>query len=244
MDYEFLRFDVEQHVAKVTFASPDTGNKYRKDQEWELLDVLARIQKDPDVHVATFSGEGDEFGGGSDRRGDPYVASEYYERAHNLFDAWSRVDVPALVALHSPALLTLPLLSDIVVTEAHVDFVDTHVVAGITAATGAFLWPMSTGLNRARRYLLTGDRLSAVEAERIGLVAEVVESGASKARVAELAAQIAALPNAGVRMTKRALNEWVRQSWGPIFKHALSLEFIHFLTPAEYEALVSGRQGA
>ena len=226
--YEFLRFEVIDHVAHMTFDSPSTGNRYRPENEWELFDALDRIQTDDEIHVAVVTGAGDEFGGGAKRDNDPFVASSYYERSLKLFEAWSRVDTPIVVALNSKAMLTLPLLSDIVITERHVDFNDVHVLLGVPTATGSFLWPMSTGLARAKRYLLTGDVFSAEEAERIGLVAEVVDTGASTARAVELAERIAALEPTGVKMTKRALNEWVRVSWGPIFKHALGLEFIHF----------------
>jgi enoyl-CoA hydratase/carnithine racemase len=138
------------------------------------------------------------------------------------------VDTPIVVALNAKAMLTLPLLSDIVIAERHVEFNDKHVLSGVPTATGSFLWPMSIGLVRSKRYLLTGDSFSAEEAERFGLVAEVVDTGASKTRATELAEAIAELDPTGVQMTKRALNEWVRVSWGPIFKHGMGLEFLHF----------------
>jgi enoyl-CoA hydratase len=229
--YTFLRFEVRDHIAHVTFDSPDTENKYSKEQEQELFDALDEIQTDPDIRVVVVAAEGEVFGGGSSRRGDYYVAADYYERALSLFDEWSRTEKPIIVALNGPGLLTLPLLSDIVIAEEQVELRDNHVLVGVPSATGSFLWPMSVGMAKARRYLLTGDALSATEAERIGLISEVVPQGKSNERAVELAVQIAALEPVGVQMTKRALNEWVRASWGPIFKHALGLEFVHF--PAE-----------
>jgi hypothetical protein len=72
-------------------------------------------------------------------------------------------------------------------------------------------------------------------------VNEVVSKGRSKERAAELAVQIAKLDPIGVQMTKRALNEWVQMFWGPIFKHALGLEVVHFPVAA-YEERRKERQ--
>jgi enoyl-CoA hydratase len=224
--YTFLRYEASNHIASVTFASPETGNMYLRDQEWELFDVLRRISEDDAIHVAVVTGDGEAFGGGNPRKGDPYSAPGYYERAMRLFEEWTRVDKPIIVALNGPGLLTLPLLSDVVVAERHVTIVDPHVLSGVPSATGSFLWPMSTGLAKAKRYILSGEGISAEEAERIGLIAEVVDTGQSRPRAMQIAAGMAALEPVGVQMSKRALNEWVRIMWGPIFKHAMGLEFV------------------
>jgi len=231
--YGFLRFDVEDAVAYMTFDDPESANRYSRDQEWELFDALSQIRRRKDIHAVVVTGEGDHFGGGANRRDDTVNVAQYYERALRLFDEWSRLDTPVVVALNGPGQLTLPLLSDIVIAERHVRICDRHVLSDIATATGSFLWPMSTGLAKAKRYLLVGDTLSADEAQRIGLISEVVDTGSSKSRACEIATTLARLEPTGVQMTKRALNEWVRASWGPIFKHAMGLEFVHF--PDSYE---------
>lgn len=228
--YTFLSFEVRDHVAHMTFDSPSTNNNFALSQEWELFDALDRIHTDDDIHVAIVTGTGEFFGGGNHHTDDPFSASGYYERSIKLFGAWLRVEKPIVVAYNGPGNLTFALLSDIVIAERHLEIKDPHVLVGVPAATGSYMWPQSTGLAKAKRYLLTGEGITADEAERIGLIAEVVDTGASKARALELATQIAALDPTGVQKSKRALNEWMVQAWGPIFKHALSLEFLHFPT--------------
>lgn len=226
--YTFLSYEVRDHVAHLTFDSPETNNAFALSQEWELFDALERIQRDDDVHVAVLTGTGDVFGGGNHHNDDPFDAAGYYERSIRLFGAWIRVEKPIVVAFNGPGNLTFALLSDIVVADSNVEIKDAHVLMGVPAATGSYMWPMSTGLAKARRYLLTGDAITAAEAERIGLISEVVEPGESKERAREIAAHIASLDPTGVQKTKRALNAWMEESWAPIFKHALSLEFLHF----------------
>jgi len=72
------------------------------------------------------------------------------------------------------------------------------------------IWPLAMGLLRAKRYLLTGDALSAEEAQRLGLVSEVVDPGASFERAMVYARRFAAGPRQALRHTKRALNQWMR----------------------------------
>jgi enoyl-CoA hydratase len=226
--YTFLTYEVRDQVAYVTFNSPETENRFALSQEWEIFDALDRAQKDDDVHAVVVTGAGDTFGGGNHHSDDPFDGGSYYERALKLFGAWLRVEKPIIVAFNGPGNLTFALLSDIVIAERHVEIKDAHVLLGVPTATGSYMWPLSTGLAKAKRHLLTGDGISADEAERIGLIAEVVDTGKSKERAAEIAQQIAALNPNGVQKSKRALNEWMEAAWGPIFKNGLALEFLHF----------------
>lgn len=226
--YSFLDYEVRDHVAYVTFNSPDTGNAFARSEEWEIFDALRRVHEDADVRVAVVTGAGDVFGGGNHHSDDPFDGASYYERSIELFGGWLAVEKPIVVAFNGPGNLTFALLSDIVIAERHVPIRDSHVLLGVPTATGSYMWPLSTGLATAKRYLLTGDTITADQAREIGLIAEVVDTGQSKARAAELAQQIAALDPTGVQKSKRALNEWMKVAWGPIFKHALALEFLHF----------------
>jgi enoyl-CoA hydratase len=223
-EYTFLSYAVADHIAHVTFGAAG----FARAQEWELFDVLRRVDEDDDVHVMVVTSAGESFGGGNHHEDDPFDGGDYYERAVKLFGAWMRVTKPTIVALDGPGSLTLALLSDIVVAERQVEIKDPHVILGVPAATGSFLWPQSVGLARAKRHLLVGDGISAEHAVEIGLIAEVVDTGAAKDRAMELAAQIAVLSPTGVQKSKRALNEWMEQAFTPILKHGLGLEFLHF----------------
>jgi len=78
--------------------------------------------------------------------------------------------------------LTLALLTDVVVIERQITIKDAHVLVGSASSSGPFIWPRSIGLMRAKRYILTGEVITADEAERIGLVSEVVDTGKSVER--------------------------------------------------------------
>ena len=226
--YRFLLVEVRDHVCFVTFNSPETGNLWADADAWELNDVVEQIRSDDDVRCVVLTGTGDTFGGGSHHSDDPFDDGAWYERANHRFGQWLAIEKPIIVALNGPGNLTLVLMSDICVAERHVVLQDRHVELSVPAATGAFLWPQSAGLAMAKRRILRGDGITADEAERIGLIAEVVESGTSLARASELATKIAGLDPSGVRHTKVAINRWMKRSFDPILSHGLALEFLNF----------------
>ena len=77
-------------------------------------------------------------------------------------------------------------------------FADTHVVMGIGAGDGGqLIWPLLMGVNRAKYFLMTGERVPAEEAERLGLVNFVVDDGAVVDEALALAGRLAAGPGPG-----------------------------------------------
>ena len=79
---------------------------------------------------------------------------------------------------------------------------------------------------KAKRYVLTGEWIDALEAERIGLVSEVVETGSSLDRATEYATTLAALRPETLQLTKRAFNRFLRQGLLDVFDEAVALEFL------------------
>ena len=93
---------------------------------------------------------------------------------------WDLLDVhlPIVCALNGHAVglgASIALLCDVVFMAESATIADPHVRVGIVAGDGGTVaWPLAVGPMLAKRYLLTGDPVPAVEAERLGLVTEVV----------------------------------------------------------------------
>jgi enoyl-CoA hydratase len=119
-------------------------------------------------------------------------------------------DKPIVSALtgdaRPPLGLTIALLSDFIVAEEQIRLSDPHIELGVVSASSAFAWPVSVGVVRAKRYIMTGEAISATEAERIGLVTEVVATGAAEGRALEFARTLAGMDSTALAHTKRALN--------------------------------------
>ena len=253
-DYSYLTVEVHDGVAVATRDRPENKNRYAVEEEGEFPRFVREASQRPDVRAIVVTGAGDEWfcagadlpsrhadieydafvGSGRDPSMPPYPSSELSDAAlvrALLGDAdvmaALRTPKPVVTALNGSVaggVLTSVLLTDVVVAERHVRLRDVHVNAGLVSATGPMLWPMSTGILRAKRWLLTGDWIDADEAERIGLVTEVVERGASLDRALDYARHFAALRPESLWLTKRAINNWLLAHVDDVFSPAYAAE--------------------
>ena len=226
--YSFLSIEIEGGVATATMTHPDYDHHER--EEWPRL--IADVAADEDVRVLVLTGWGKPARGRAPGAFEDFDAFTYYDRAVRApIRAFLDLDKPVVMALDgNPGVLTIPLSGDIVIAERHLTFSDNHVLIGTASATQPFLWPLSTGLMRAKRYILTGDPFSAEEAEHMGLITEVVDQGGALVRAMEYATKLAALRPATLQATKRNLNQWLRMGLTPVLDHGLALEFMLFPT--------------
>jgi enoyl-CoA hydratase len=117
---------------------------------------------------------------------------------------------PVIAAVNGPAAglgLALTLGCDIRFAAQEAVFRAAFINVGVSNCDMGTSWllPRLIGASRAHEMMLTGRRVSAEEALRIGLVADVVEGQALLERALEAASQIAALAPWGVRLTKRGM---------------------------------------
>lgn len=224
-NFEYLRVELRDGIVVAEMPYPNFDRTERL--EWSKL--VDEVRDSDAARVLLITGWGnppidrpkvfDAF--------DPFA---YYSRAaREPVSMLIELDKPVVVALDgSPDVMTIPLCADIVVADRDVMFDDHHVPLGVVSATQPYLWPMSSGLMKAKRYILTGESLTAEEAERIGLLTEVVDNGQAFTRAMEFATRLASLRPEAVQATKHVLNQWLRQAQGPVFEHGLALEFMLF----------------
>jgi enoyl-CoA hydratase len=98
---------------------------------------------------------------------------------------------------------------------------------------------MAVGPARAKEYLLTGDAVSAAEAERLGLVNRVVPADALQEEALAFANRLAAGAPLAIRYTKQAVNKLVKDSLNVAFDTATALELVTFRSEDHREALAA-----
>ena len=103
------------------------------------------------------------------------------EEGRQIVDHLLECSKPVISAVNGYAMglgATVALLCDVVYAAESAVFADTHVKMGIGAGDGGqVIWPLLMGVNKAKYFLMTGDRLTAAEAERMNLVNFVVPDG-------------------------------------------------------------------
>ena len=219
-------------ICVITLNRPKVLNRFDALLETELTEVLKSLSGRSDVRVAVLLAEGKVFSAGGDFEMmlecnvniEERLAA--LQRARELLDAITSLPIPLITGVQGAAIglgATVASGSDVVVASANVKIADTHVAVGLAAGDGgALFWPQAVGTLRARRYVLTGEPLSAGKAYDFGLVTDLVDEPADVETAAmAIAATIAALPPLGVRGTKAALNQLTKQRAGEVVETAL-----------------------
>jgi enoyl-CoA hydratase len=184
--FETIIYEKRDGIAYVTLNRPEVLNSYNIQMRDELYQVLTAIRDDSDVLVAIFKGAGErafcvgadltEFGSAPS----PIIARQVrWER--DIWGLFSSLKQPLIAAVHGYVLgsgVEIALFCDIRIASEEAVFGLPEVSLGmIPAAGGTQTLPRVIGKGRALQILLTGDRIDAQEAFRIGLVNMVVSRG-------------------------------------------------------------------
>jgi enoyl-CoA hydratase len=205
----------ESGIARITFTRTERKNAIDLETHGELERAWLDLDRDPAVRAVVLTGRGPAFSAGGDASEfdafrDESVRREAISGARRLFSVMHHFSRPVIAAVRGPAVglgCTIALLADVVVAGDTAFFSDPHLRAGLAPGDGgALLWAPSIGHAKARYLLLTGKRITATEAERMGLIAEVVPDSELEERSTELATELAAIPSDAFELTKRLLN--------------------------------------
>jgi enoyl-CoA hydratase/carnithine racemase len=239
--------DIGSPVWIVTLDRPDRRNAIDEAVQEGVLQAIRTASTDPSIRAVVITGAGSAFSAGGDlslikrMQEDLEVRTRVFDRSRALFEELRDLAVPTVAAVNGPAVgagCSLVLLCDIVVMADGAFLSDPRVRYGLPPGDGAaVLWPLLAGLPAGRAYLLTGDRISAEEAFRIGLVHRVVGEGEALPVARSLAERIATLPAPAVRATKQAINRLLAAAAEPVFDSALAAEAAGFDT-VEHQAAI------
>jgi methylglutaconyl-CoA hydratase len=215
MTQNVVLVDVDSRgVATVTLNRPEVGNAYNAEMLNALIGGLRQLAIDRAVRCLVVRGAGKHFQAGADIRWLNEVA--HYPPAEN-FDA-SMATTRAMQLLNEFPKPTVALVHGAcfgggvgIVCCVDVAFATPDSLFGITEVrVGVAPTPISThmvnaiGLRHTRRYALTGERFDAREAERIGLVHEIVPEAETEAKLATLLDAILLSGPGAISMTKRS----------------------------------------
>lgn len=208
---------VQDSVAEIVLNRPEALNAIDPDMREQLRRVWARIHEDDDIRVAVLTGAGERaFCVGSDLKKTPSPPESYAQRAfgqpgsdHLL--ATLQTDKPLICAVNGLAVgggLEIALACDIRIASENASFGLSEVrVGSIPGAGGTQRLPRMVGHSAAMQMLLTGDRIDAAEAHRIGLVSELCPPDELRVRARQIAARIAANAPLAVRAVKRLVQQ-------------------------------------
>ncbi len=230
MDYDNLRFELNEGVALVTLNRPERLNALNPGLVHELLHVVETTERDDDVKVLVFTGEGRAFSAGADVLAgyeERESAKELDERAGYrrmlegpigrwgvLYSALGRYPKPIIAAVNgisAGAGFSLALAADIRIASTEAKFISVFIRRGLVPDTGA-TWhlPQLIGRGRAMEMMLSGDEVDAETADKWGLANRVVEPDRLLPETMDLARRLAGGPTVALELTKRLVNDITR----------------------------------
>jgi len=240
-------------VLTLSFNRPETLNAFNADMHREIGEILVDARHDQDADIIVLTGEGRAFSAGGDvtwmqdgiDNPSAFEASAQEARAivFNLLD----LDKPVICKMNGHAVglgATIALLCDVVIAADSAKIGDPHVSMGLVAGDGgAVLWPQMIGYTKAKYYLMTGDLISATEAERIGLITKVVPREALDGEVEALSQRLAKGAVKAIRWTKVAANLQLKAAVHASFDAGIAYETVSNVSADHREAVEAFRAG-
>ena len=212
----------------------------------DLTALFRMLKRENEARVAILTGSGQAFSAGGDFAWFPTLR-DTGRLDHLRRDAkqliWDLVDIeiPIIAAINGPAVglgASVALLCDVIFMASDAIISDPHVRVGLVAGDGGTaIWPLLVGPARAKEYLMTGNPLSAQEAERIGLVNRVFPADRLLAETTAFAQKLARGAPLAIRFTKMAVNKLIKDALNVAFDSAAGLELVTFLSDDHQEAL-------
>jgi enoyl-CoA hydratase len=248
-----LAISYDGSVAEVTLTRPDILNRFDALLHADFIEALDEVRHRGDVRAMVLASTGKMFSAGGDfelmlaLHDDPHFRVASIDEGRRLLNTLIDMPIPIVTALQGDAIglgATVVLGTDAVVAARGAGLSDPHVAIGLVAGDGGcVVWPASAGMLRAKRHLLTGDRIPADEAFTLGLVTDLVEEPGEVLPAARaLAQRMAALPPLAVQGTKRALNRLMQQRAGEVLDLSFALEGASMASDDLVEAIAAFRE--
>src|SRR5579863_8630115 len=211
-----ILFELKNQVARISLNRPEKLNAITRGMALELQDQLLACDENDEVRAVLFTGEGRAFCSGQDLSEFPPDRLPDFEKAidenyNPIIRLLKTIRKPVLCAVNGIAAgagANIALACDIVVAVSSASFVQAFSKIGlIPDCAGTFFLPRLVGLQKATALMMLGDKISASEAERIGMIYAWFEEADFEEKTNQLAAALAGLPTAALILTRKALLE-------------------------------------
>lgn len=250
--YQYLRFERrDEGVLEVVLDNPPV-NAVGRVGHGELARLWSDVEADDSVRAVLLRAEGRAFSAGGDFAllrsmiDDPAESERVMREAGEMVRAIVDCSKPIVSAINGAAVgagLAAALLADIPIAGRSARIIDGHVKLGVAAGDHAVLiWPLLIGMAKSKYYLLTNEPLDGAEAERIGLVARVVDDDLLLETARSVCRELAAGSRTAIAWTKQALNHWLRAAY-PAFDASLAGEAFGFRGSDSVEGLAALEEG-
>ena len=214
-DYQDITLEEKGTVCVLTLNRPENRNALTEQAKSELISALDYIGENQAIRVLILTARGAAFCAGGDIKkiGQELAPDEIREmmlKSQQLLKKLVGLEKPVIAAVNGDAFgmgCNLALAADFVIASEKARFCEVFVKIGAIADFGALHFlPRLVGLWKSKELVYLGKVISALEAERIGLVYRVVPPEELEKEALDLAKQLAEMPTKTIGRAKRILN--------------------------------------
>lgn len=214
MEYHFITYSLENNIAKITLNRPEVLNSFNFQMAKELQDALDEVNKNDEVRVVIITGAGKAFSAGQD-------LSETINLNTELSDIVDRNYIPIVIKirnLEKPVIAAvngvaagaganIALCCDFVIASKEAYFIQAFSKIGLVPDSGGtYILPRLIGLARSTSLMMLGNKLSATDAENLGMIFKSTEKEDFDDFVREFSSKLSDMPTKALALTKKLLN--------------------------------------
>lgn len=223
-----ILFEIKNSVAYITLNRPEKFNSFNREMALLMQAKLDEAASLHEVRAVYITGAGKAFCAGQDiselapSQPPPIgeeitIAKILSEHFNPIVKRIRNMPKPVIAAVNGVAAgagANIALCCDVVVAAAGASFIQAFSKIGlIPDSGGTFTLPRLIGWQKASALMMTGDKVSAAEAERMGMIYKVFENGVFEEESKNIVKTLAQMPTKGLAYTKHALNQSFCSNW-------------------------------
>lgn len=216
-DTDSVLYGLSGSIATLTLNRPDVLNSFNREMALRLQDLLKQCATDDNVRCIVLTAVGKGFSAGQDLNefmaatgGTPHLGETVEKSFNPMVRLIREIEKPVVCALNGVAAgagANIALACDFVVAADTATLVQSFSRIGLVADSGGtFFLPRLVGLAKATELIMLGEKLTADEAFRLGLIYKVVPELSLPEEAMKLAVRLAELPTRALGLSKRLLN--------------------------------------
>lgn len=212
----FIALEIKEAVATILLNRPEVFNSFNREMALEFQDVLDRCEADNGVRVIVLTGSGKAFCAGQDLKevtdpeinpGFRKILEEHYNPIIKRLRAIKKPVIGAVNGVAAGAGANIALACDIVVAHQKVSFIQAFSLIGLVPDSGGtYTLPRLIGFQKAQALAMLGDKISAEEAEAMGMIYKAVPLEDFESTISNLAFKLSKMPTKALGMIKELFN--------------------------------------
>lgn len=212
---ESIIYTIEGNVGVIRLNRPTVFNSFNKEMALDLQATLDSFDENDEVRAIYITGEGKAFCAGQDLQevtdpNGPELTSIVADHYNPIIERIRNIEKPIVSAVNGVAAgagANIALACDICVASESASFIQAFSKIGlIPDSGGTFFLPRLIGFQRASALMMLGDKVSAREAESMGMIYKAFSTAEFEEASMALAIQLSKMPTRGIGLTKKALN--------------------------------------